>query len=238
MMKQESHRPMRRSGALRLAFGVTALWAAADAPAAATSITVRATDEIYAAGLKSGTTQAATLPHGLYLSSRAQCMGVQSVLGSKPCKSPLGCISLNGSMNYLNDPDGAYAQVSDSYNDGIGPISGISAPGAGYLVAVFTAQAKPSGTAPAPLTFIQSGTKFKTLTPLLNQVFFVGDGLVGDNKGGHQRFVIPAGARRVYFGISDACGFNGPPGCYYDNQGTYTVTLGVSPDVCPGAGAP
>jgi hypothetical protein len=63
-----------------------------------------------------------------------------------------------------------------------------------------------------------------SLSPLLDQVFFIGDGLTGDGTGTVQDFYVPTGATELYLGISDACGYNGGPSCYGDNVGTFDVT--------------
>ncbi len=40
-------------------------------------------------------------------------------------------------------------------------------------------------------------------------------------------FVVPVGATRLYFGIPDGYGFNGPSAAYGDNSGSFSVTVGV-----------
>ena len=123
--------------------------------------------------------------------------------------------------------------VGSSYNYGYGSISGISAPGAGYLVGVFLAAAGPAGNAPARLTY--STTSFTSATPLLDQAFFIGDGLTGDGTGSSQLFYIPTGATTLYLGISDAAGYGGvPTGGYGDNVGSFSVVANdVSVAVAP-----
>ncbi len=79
---------------------------------------------------------------------------------------------------------------------------------------------------------------------LLNQSYWIGDGrdkfevIAGRNyksdstvyslgaavKGNVQYFKIPEGATRLYLGFSDANGFYGVPGCYWDNPGALTVS--------------
>ena len=198
-------------------------------------LTVGAQASIYNAG---HTTKqpVGKLPHSVALPAGASCVAVLSVKGSLPCASPLGCITVNVNVEqqYLNDPDGNLDPVSESSNTGTATISGIAAPGAGYLVALFTAASGPAGPAPPSLDFNQGeGTAFKFLSPILDQTFFVGDGRTGDNSGGYQFFSAPAGASRLYFGISDTCdNFNGPPGCYYDNGGTYVVAFDIYKHPC------
>ena len=127
----------------------------------------------------------------------------------------------------FNDPDGVGAAPATSTNTGTSTISGITAPNAGYLVGVFVDGTVPSGTAPALLNFTSNGlgTSFASLSPLLDQVFFIGDGLTGDGTGSVQTFDAPDGATTLYLGIADACFFNGPPGCYDDNSGVFTLDV-------------
>jgi hypothetical protein len=147
--------------------------------------------------------------------------GVSSFTFSVPSTET---ISLNGGGNY-NDADGVGAAVSSSSNSGYGSISGIVAPYAGYLVGVFIGPGGPTGPAPASLDFTTGpGTGFASLSPLLDQVFFIGEGLTGDGNGGTQVFYVPSGATELYLGISDAGGYNGGPGSYGDNLGSFTVT--------------
>lgn len=147
-----------------------------------------------------------------------------------------GTISLNSGGN-SNDADGNNAAVSSSSNTGANGISGLIAPGAGYLVGVFLAPGGPSGPTPASLDFTTGdGTAFTSLSPLLDQVFFIGDGRTGDGSGTTQVFNAPTGATQLYLGISDACGYNGDPSCYSDNSGSFTVNFtpaGSSPSVVP-----
>ncbi len=141
-----------------------------------------------------------------------------------------GTISLN-SQGGFNNPDGDVTSgsygVSSSSTTAYGGLSGISAPDEGELVGAFVSNAGPSGTAPASLDFITTGTNFTTLSPLLNQVFYIGDGKTGDQTGAIQQFDVPAGATKLLLGIPDAEGYNGTPGSYSDNSGDFTATLEV-----------
>jgi hypothetical protein len=58
---------------------------------------------------------------------------------------------------------------------------------------------------------------------LLDQVFFIGDGLTEDGTGTAQVFHAPTGAAFLYLGISDGATSPGPPGTYQDNLGSYSV---------------
>jgi hypothetical protein len=96
------------------------------------------------------------------------------------------------------------------------------------LVGVFVGAGGPSGPAPAALDFtVGLGTAFTSLAPLLDQVFFIGDGLTDDGAGSVQNFFVPTGATELYLGVSDACGYNGGPGCYGDNLGAFTAAYSV-----------
>jgi hypothetical protein len=197
----------------------------------AATTTVKATDVIYAAGSQSGiaATAGGTVPGAISLPTGAVSFTVSSVTGSTTggsCPSAQGCITINPATS-LNDAYGNGALPATSSEVGYGSISGITAPGGGYLVGVFLATGGPSGSAPPALNFVTSGTNFTSLSPVLDQVFFVGDGTTGDGSGTTQTFNVPAGASLLYLGISDACGYVGTPSCYGDNAGTFTVNYNV-----------
>jgi hypothetical protein len=181
-----------------------------------------ATAVIYAAGSQSGIAASVggSAPIGVSVSNNTSF--TFSVTGT--------IVLNNGSGNNSNDPDGFGAAVSQSSNIGDGSISGITAPDAGYLVGVFVGAGGPSGNAPAALDFTGGGigTSFTSLSPLLDQVFFIGDGLTGHGSGSMQNFNVPVGATELYLGISDACGYNGSPGCYSDNLNSFTVTANAA----------
>ena len=105
----------------------------------------------------------------------------------------------------------------------VGSISGISsADGGGYLIGVFLADTVPAGPPPATLDFT-GGRDFDSLSPALAQTFFIGDGRTATGK--PQRFHVPTGATRLYFGLGDAWWFQGPPGFYADNSGSFKVAV-------------
>jgi hypothetical protein len=191
------------------------------------STTVQSTGSIYDTGGGSTAPTMITLPSG------ATSVVFTSVTGSitTGCASTEGCIVLNnGTGNNANDPDGVGAAPATSSNTGTSSISGITGPGAGYLVGVFVPAGGPAGTAPTALDFTSSGlgTSFTSLSPQLDQVFFIGDGLTGNGTGTQQTFNIPTGAGQLWLGISDAGFYNGAPGAYGDNLGSYTVGFAVN----------
>jgi len=135
-----------------------------------------------------------------------------------------------GSGDNSNDPDGIGAGSSDTSVNSLGGISGIVAPNAGFLVGVFENDTEPADPAPLRLNFISIGTNFSDLSPTLNQVFFIGDGLTGDGSGAVQRFHVPIGATRLFLGIADAPGYHGDPGGYSDNSGQFSATFAIVPE--------
>jgi hypothetical protein len=208
-----------------------------------TAVTVPATANIYGAGRQSAP-GGGTLPPSVGLSRHTQCLTFTKVRGSlkkakaaQPCPTVDRCITIDlkeQEGTHLNDPDGIGAYPPISSNTGYGSISGIKAPFAGYLVGVFVGKHGPKGPAPAALDFTTgAGTGFTTLAPALDQTFFIGDGLTGDDTGTLQTFTVPADAAALYLGISDASGFNGPPGAYFDNDGDFMVDVHTSKAACP-----
>ena len=111
----------------------------------------------------------------------------------------------------------------------LGGISGYLGP-QGALAGVFLDDSEPTSGAPATLDFTPGGLglDFPSLSPLLGQVFYIGDGVTAGNQ--PQQFVAPSGATRLFLGIPDGFGFNGPPGAYDDNDGAYRIRIGVNED--------
>jgi len=107
-------------------------------------------------------------------------------------------------------------------------ISGYTGP-EGPLVGVFLDGSIPSaGPAPATLDFSGAGlgVDFASISPSLQQVFYIGDGVTSANV--FQEFIAPAGATRLFLGIPDGFGFDGLPGAYDDNDGSYRVRIGIN----------
>lgn len=101
----------------------------------------------------------------------------------------------------------------------------------GALVGLFLNDDIPNGVAPAALNFSNVGVdplgiEFLTLMPGLGQVFFIGNGVTGG--GDFQEFIAPTGATRFFLGVPDGFGFNGAPGAYDDNDGSYRVRIGIN----------
>jgi hypothetical protein len=128
----------------------------------------------------------------------------------------------------LNDADGIGSDAAWSTSGGHN-ISGITVPNAGNIAGVFLASTV-APTTPAALDFTASGTDFASLSPLLQQSFFIGDGKTGDATGTTQTFYVPVGATTLYLGFTDECSYGGGPSCFDDNSGSFTVTsTGTAP---------
>ena len=117
-----------------------------------------------------------------------------------------------------------------------GPLSGYYATDfQGALVGVFLKDDLPSEARPSRVFYVADSsiggvqTNFAVLTPLIGQVFFIGDGLTGTGTGQPQIFLIPAFATRLYLGYVDGCavGVNAHPGCFWDNGGEVMTEFGI-----------
>jgi len=136
-------------------------------------------------------------------------------------------VSCCGGGNTFNGPDGGpYASGTTDILSFEG-ISGIIHGGKTmFLVGVFLNDSVPADPAPPRLDFTGSDT-FSVISPLLQQTFFIGDGLTGTGKGSMQQFNVPDSATRFYLGFADAFDFNGLPGYYGDDVGALTVSSPV-----------
>jgi hypothetical protein len=98
-----------------------------------------------------------------------------------------------------------------------------------FLAGLFTSGSVPQAPAPASLNFSSSygsnplTTSFAQVSPLLNQSFYIGDGLTGTGSGATQSFLVPDGATHFYLGIVDGSYFVGAPDYYDNNSGSFAV---------------
>jgi hypothetical protein len=102
-------------------------------------------------------------------------------------------------------PDGGGAGMSIGGANGLSSLTGNrNIP----LVGAFTTSVDPFGS-PAPATLNFDGNNPVSLSPLLDQVFYIGDGK----------------ATQLFIGVIDAFGFNAQTGYYHDNNGSFTVNV-------------
>jgi hypothetical protein len=141
----------------------------------------------------------------------------------------LGCAGSN-----TNGPDGGTCAGGVTNINSLKGISGIvDINRTMFLVGVFVGGKEPADPPPERLDFSNAhlGMDFGSLSPKLDQTFFIGD---GENAiGAKQQFLIPSGARRLYLGFADAFAFRGNPGTYQDNVGSVTARFSVGPFTPP-----
>jgi len=181
----------------------------------AANVVVNAQNDLYNAGL------------GGFDGSAPQAIDVTGLKSISFTVSAGRTVTVNGST--LNDADGI-GSLSGEYNSGGNGISAITAPTAGFIAGVFFGTTL-NLAAPAALNFTTSGTNFASLSPLIQQSFFIGDGKTGDATGATQTFYVPTGAKTLYLGLTDACSYSGGPSCFGDNGGAFTVTAAGSAPV-------
>jgi hypothetical protein len=118
-------------------------------------------------------------------------------------------------------PDGA--TWINSYNHWTGAehgISDITAP-IDSLLGVFLAANPPNPSAPGGLDFSSAASRdYLSLSPVLQQVFFMGDGLTSGNLA--QTIIAPTGATQLYLGTMDGYSWN-------NNVGGFCVSLNPVP---------
>jgi hypothetical protein len=131
-----------------------------------------------------------------------------------------GGIDFFNGMTRRFGPDGGGASSQIRSFGGISGYSGTQ----GGLVGVFLGSSVPKSGAPGTLG---GSLDFKTLSPKLRQVFFIGDGK--NSKGELEEFVVPSGATRLALGVADGWDFMGAPGFYDDNDGAYQIRLSTGP---------
>ena len=118
-----------------------------------------------------------------------------------------------------NGPDGLDSTTITF--ESLAGISGISAARSRFFEGVFLTASEPANPAPPALSF--PSITFTDLSPGIAQHFFIGDGKTGTGSGQLQMFHVPAGATRLYLGLSD--GFLPCVGAYSDNSGGFQASL-------------
>jgi hypothetical protein len=187
----------------------------------AQQVTVLATANIYSAGLSTpvapGGGGAGTLPLLISLSPGQTSFQLTAS----------GQVSQYYNF-YYHGPDGLTGGAANI--SAYGGLSGFITDQLFPLTAVFLTDAAPQGPAPATLDFSSQGLgrNFLTLSPALDQVFFVGDGQTDASRA--QTFYVPTGATRLFLGFPDAPNSEGAPGAYSDNQGSLQVDVTLVPE--------
>jgi hypothetical protein len=139
-----------------------------------------------------------------------------------------GAVSVGG-INPLEPPDGG----ANSGTHRAGAEHGISDINAAddSLLGVFLDDSEPSLSAAPDMLDFSSATNrsYATLTPILKQVFFIGDGF--DATGGVQQVTVPVGATRLFLGTMDGFGWHDNLGSFeviVTDDGTFPATLNIA----------
>ena len=197
------------------ALGLTALPAAA-VPGTA-SLTVPGTSDLWLAGAPNGTPasfddsapgQSPVLVSGLPLAAGDS---LTFTVGGSVSNVPFGSgpppDGVNGGI--LSHAAGAENGISDATM----PINAFAA--------VFLGPSRPGAPVPSGLNFSTAASQdFSSLSPGLQQVFFIGDGLTS----GHvpQTFIVPTGATRLFLGSMDGYEWS-------NNSGQFDVKIQEAP---------
>jgi hypothetical protein len=181
-------------------------------------VTVPGQADIWLAGQTDGLElpcQCADVPTGKDTATANSPVFVPVVAGSALTFSVSGATSIGVCSGPT--PDGGCLVPTPALS--IGPANGISSIAAPYnaLIGVFLDDSVPTGTEPPPIDVTASTAE--TVAPLRRQVFFIGDGFTGNGTGARQRFLVPAGANRLFLASADTAGGN------YNNSGSFTVMI-------------
>ncbi len=213
---------------------VAAALFAVSASAATAIVSVSGLADIWLAGQPNGTVLKGPFPGQDVAPTNSPVLatGVNLVAGTTLTFSATGTTDYGGCTSPSPDGGGACGNLN-FVGSNAGPFFGISTFNGpiNALVGVFLNASTPGGTAPTGLDFsTPSELSQPTISPQLNQVFFIGDGLTGTGTGAVQQVVIPAGATRLYLASSDGAGAN------YNNGGSFNVTVtdsGTTPPTVP-----
>ncbi len=180
------------------------------------TINVQGTSDPYLAGMPAGSKASGvdTAP----LASPTAVSGIPVVPGAEMNFSFTGAVRNN--PNYKNfDPDGNLGWILHHDAGAENGIADVTMPINSQL-GVFLTDAQPNLTsAPAALDFTSASSRdFTVLRPQLKQPFFIGDG--ENSQGTIQKFVVPAGATRLFLGTMD--GFE-----WINNKGSFTTTVTI-----------
>ena len=120
-----------------------------------------------------------------------------------------------------NGPGGE--ELIDTDVESFGGISGIvHGSKAMFLVGVFLTDDPPADPAPERLDFTDN-EDFDLLEPEIGQTFLIGDGIA-------RRYLVPAGATRLFLGFAEGMLYKGPPGWYRNNSGELEAKVEMSID--------
>jgi hypothetical protein len=182
-------------------------------PVSAKQFMVPGISNPYLAGMPNGATaKNDTAPE----ESPVLVTGIPLAPGRKLTFSASGLVSNDPSFA-LNSPDGGGFQDTGPENGFPSTVAPVNS-----LLGVFLDNSQPNLTpTPDGIDFyspLGPSQNYISLSPLLKQVFFIGD---GRTSGGQvQQVVVPSGATRLYLGTMDGC-------CWNNNVGSFTVYVDI-----------
>jgi hypothetical protein len=201
---------MMRKTRISLATGAAVFCLCANS-AMAGATTVAATTDIWLAGQPAGSS--VTGFFGTDTAFDNSPVELAAMGGATFTFQASGLTSVDASC-FAGPDGGCYA---DESSFGTGPANGIGTyqGPSNALIGVFLNDDQPAGLGgPASLDFtdplVIGAAGF---TPLLNQIFFIGDGLTGTGSGALQTFLAPTGSTRLFLAVADSIGSSvGNPG--------------------------
>jgi hypothetical protein len=177
------------------------------------SIAVPGTSNPWLAGMPDGSTDGGDAAP---TQSPVEVLGLNLFAGETLNFSATGGVARDPSFSLVG-PDGNENEVTSH-----GAVNGISDIATPYdsLVGVFLGPEQPDLTpAPGALDFSSAGNRdYLTLSPVLDQVFFVGDGRT--TTGDHQQVIVPDGGERLFLATMDCCDWG-------NNIGAFSVQVTV-----------
>jgi hypothetical protein len=194
-------------------------------PAQGTPINVPGTSDLWLAGMPNGSTASYNSGSGepadvAPAQSPVLVSGIPIVAGTMLVWTATGLVGHPGD---IAGPDGAtwvgsYTHFTGAENG----ISDIQVP-IDSLLGVFLGPSQPDlFPAPGALDFsTEANRDYLSLSPLLQQVFFMGDGVT--SGGNQQTIIVPTGATRLYLGTMDGYSWN-------NNSGSFDVTIAAVPE--------
>ena len=182
--------------------------------ASVVAVTVPGAADPWLAGMPDGST--ASLADIAPAQSPAEVFGLNYSAGGVLTFSVTGSVSYFGGTP-TDPPDGEAGNITGHLPGAENGMSNVLAP-FNALMGVFLSPGQPN-LLPAPGTLdfsTPTSRDYLTLSPLLQQVFFIGDGLTSSNI--VQQIAIPAGATRFFLGSMDEWG-------WYNNSGAFSVQV-------------
>ena len=200
------------------------LLAVSSALGATYKYTVAGTSDLWLSGAAVGTLASTND----YLSNAAPFLAPTQIVGGATYT-----FSVTGSVSNTNSgtryaPDGNSKNFISHDAHAQNGISDITAPMSSLIGVFLNGDVPLSGGKVTALNFNTIGLNFATLSPELNQVFFIGDGLASTKSDKNtstliQTFVAPTGATRLFLGTMDGYEWN-------NNSGSFSVEMTVVPE--------